>query len=226
MLFSRSVAIICAFIVVLSSGVTTARSSKHFRDAANHANVARRLVHKANWTSMSTLSTADEFIGFPMVNIISMADSPVDAKSTGHIYYLLTDLDFTGQDLHKVNKLTVLFSDDQDLSCAQKQIDSMEPTCARVIIAGHSHILNATSDEYHIADEAYTSRHPASVHWRHTHAFYLCELIIEKIALLDYYGGPKFIAPEAYYAANYDEDNVEGERDNVIPSVISPKSFW
>lgn len=223
-MFSKSVTFVCAFIVLVASDVIMARSMKHAR--ANHAKTARRLVHKANWTSMGTLSTAEEFLGFPMVNIISVADSAVDGKSTGHIYYMLTDLDFTGQDLHKINKLTALFSDDQDLSCTHKQIDSMEPTCARVIITGSSQILNETSENYHIADEAYTNRHPASIHWRETHAFYLCELIIEKIALLDYYGGPKFISPEEYYAANFDDEN-NGSRNRIrfIPSVISPKRF-
>lgn len=230
-MFSRSVAIFCVLIVMVSCVAVLARSAKHSHRVhdASHAKVARRLVHKSNWTSMGTLSTNEEFVGFPMVNIISMADSPLGEKSTGHIYYLLTDLDFTGQDLHKENKLTTLFSDDQDLSCTRKQIDSMEPTCARVIITGQSHILNETSSEYHVADAAYTSRHPASVHWRNTHEFYLCELIIEKIALLDYYGGPKFISADEYYAANFDEDDendVAVHRGDVIPSVISPKSFW
>lgn len=224
-MFSKSVAFVCAFILLQTSEMVTARSTLR----ANPAQVARRLVHKANWTSMGTLSTADEFLGFPMVNIISMADSALHEKSTGHIYYLLTDLDFTGQDLHKVNKLTALFSDDQDLSCTAKHIDSMEPTCARVIITGQRSILNVTSNEYAIANAAYTNRHPASIHWRETHSFYLCEMVIEKIALLDYYGGPKFITPEEYYAANLDDENDmygSGRYKDAIPSVIAPKSFW
>lgn len=226
-MFSNSVAIVCAFILLQTSETVTARSTINSR--ASHAQVARRLVHKANWTSMGTLSTVDEFRGFPMVNIISMADSALHEKSTGHIYYLLTDLDFTGKDLHKVNKLTALFSDDQDLSCTAKHIDSMEPTCARVIISGQSRILNETTDEYGIANAAFTNRHPASIQWRNTHSFYLCEMFIEKIALLDYYGGPKFISPEEYYAANFDDGNdmsESGRYKDAIPSVISPKSFW
>lgn len=223
-MYSRSVAIVCAIIVLVTSEVVMARSAKYLEEN-HHAKVARRLVHKANWTSMGTLSTSEEFLGFPLVNIISIADSALNNKSTGHIYYLLTDLDYTGKDLHIENKLTTLFSDDQDLSCTKKNIDSMEPTCARVIICGQNRILNETSDEYKFANAAFTSRHPASIHWRSTHSFYLCELIIERIALLDYYGGPKYITPEEYYDANFDyENDVSGP--SIIPSVIAPKTHW
>lgn len=49
---------------------------------------------------MGTLSTVPAIAGFPMVNIISIADSPRNGVPTGSIYFLLTDLDFTGQDLN------------------------------------------------------------------------------------------------------------------------------
>lgn len=226
-MYSKTVTIICAFIVVLTSEVATARSAKHY-DRANHANVARRLVHKSNWMSVGTVSTAAEFLSFPMVNVKSMADSALGDKSTGNIYFLLTDLDFTGKDLQKLNKLTVLFSDEQDMTCTRQNIDAMEPTCARVIIAGHNQIMNNMSAEYNIANAAFTSRHPASINWRRRHTFHLCELIIEKIALLDFYGGAKYITPEEYYTANFDDDNdnndVAGSYSEVNPSVISPKS--
>lgn len=74
--------------------------------------------------------------GFPMVNVISVADSKSGAPSTGHIYFYLTNLDFTANDLMKDNKATLLYSADQDLSCSQQSIDSMEPTCARIMISG------------------------------------------------------------------------------------------
>lgn len=74
--------------------------------------------------------------GYPMLNIISMADSKRSEPSTGEIYFLLTNLDFVGQDILKNNKLTMLFTQDQDLECTKNGIDTMEPTCARIIISG------------------------------------------------------------------------------------------
>lgn len=71
-----------------------------------------------------------------MVNLKSIADSAKDEPSTGNIYFYLTSLDFTGQDLLKNNKLTVMVSNDQDLACTNKGVDPMEPTCARIILSG------------------------------------------------------------------------------------------
>lgn len=71
-----------------------------------------------------------------MVNLKSVADSARDEPSTGNIYFYLTNLDFTGLDLLKSNKLTAMFSNDQDLECTKNGIDPMEPTCARIIISG------------------------------------------------------------------------------------------
>lgn len=189
----------------------------------NYPAMARYLVHKANWTAMGTLSSQPNIHGFPMVNIISIADSVTIGPSSGHIYFLLTDLDFTGQDLHVVNKLTALFSEDQDLSCTRNGTDSMEPTCGRVIITGSVQRLDPNSTEYATADQWYTDRHPASVHWRNTHQFYFCELDIEQIVLLDFYGGPHYVSIDDYYNANYDaESSLDNARalNAIEPTVI------
>lgn len=85
---------------------------------------------------MGTISIAKNITGFPMVNIKSVADSAKGEPSTGHIYFYLTNLDLSAQDLLKNNKLTVMFSNDQDLECTKKGTDPMEPTCARVMITG------------------------------------------------------------------------------------------
>lgn len=99
-----------------------------------YAEMARYLVHRSDWTAMGTNSL--KFPGFPMVNIISIADSPKNEKSTGNIYFYLTDLDFTGQDLKEDNKVTIMLTQDQDQSCKKNNLDAMEPTCARIMIAG------------------------------------------------------------------------------------------
>lgn len=71
-----------------------------------------------------------------MVNVISVADSKRNAPSTGHLYFFLTKLDYTAQDLMKINKATLLFSGDQDLACSKQKIDPMEPTCPRIMFSG------------------------------------------------------------------------------------------
>ncbi|XP_037042373.1 protein CREG1 isoform X1 [Bradysia coprophila] len=171
-------------------------------DHKDYPAVARYVVHKSEWASMGTLSTLKSINGFPMVNIISVADSGRDEPSTGRIYFYLTDLDYTGQDLMKNNKLTVLFSNDQDLACTKKGIDPMEPTCARIMISGEADKLDVNSDEFKSANRSFISRHPAATNWIATHTFYLCKLEIEQIVVLDWYGGPHYVSVEDYYNAN------------------------
>lgn len=191
-----------------------------------YAKMARYLVHKSNWTSMGTISSLSIIRGFPMVNVISIADSAHNTPSTGHIYFLLTDLDFTGQDLANNNKLTAMFTEDQDLACTLNHTDTMEPTCARVIFTGKVERLTPGTVEYKQADEWYTNRHPASIHWRTSHTFYFCKLNIEHIAVLDFYGGAHYISVDDYYNANYDVDANANDIESVVqPSVIGPKQF-
>lgn len=96
-------------------------------DHTEYAKMARWIVHNMEWTSMGTISVVPSISGFPMVNVIAFADSSKDAPSTGVIYFYLTMLDFTAQDLAKNNRLTTLFSMEQSLYCSQKmKVDPME----------------------------------------------------------------------------------------------------
>lgn len=199
----------------LSNSIDISMRTNRFIDEPpnrkEYAKVARYIVHKSQWTSMGTLSTLNSISGYPMVNIISVADSPRDAKSTGHIYFLLTDLDFTGQDLSVDNKLTALFSNDQDLECTNQNVDPMEPICGRVMISGQMKRLPSDTKAYQVANEAFLSRHPAANNWIRAHDFYLCELDIQQIAVLNYYGGPHYVTPEDYYKADFDADEDDTE---------------
>lgn len=104
--------------------------------ALNHAKIARKLVHRANWASVGTISGDNAVKDYPMVNIIAIDDNNANNSSTGIIRFLLTDLDFTGQDWQTNNKVTFMFSDEQTLNCRNENKDPMEPTCARTILSG------------------------------------------------------------------------------------------
>lgn len=110
---------------------------------------------------MGTISTEKSIYGYPMVNVIAMADSAKDEKATGNIYFLLTDLDFTGQDLAVQNKLTAFFSMEQYKHCS----DPMEPTCARVMISGQMVKLTNGTAEFDFGSQAMFSRHPNAHKW-------------------------------------------------------------
>lgn len=73
-----------------------------------------------------------------MVSVMSVADSPRGGNSTGNIYFYLLHIDYITHDLKADNKLTALFSNNQDLECTRRGLDPMEPTCSRVMITGYA----------------------------------------------------------------------------------------
>lgn len=168
----------------------------------NHAKIARELVHRANWASVATISTNQVVKDYPMVNVIAIDDNNANNISTGVVRYLLTDLDFTGTDWHSNNKVTFLFTDEQTLNCRNSNKDPMEPTCARVMISGQVKKLDEYSPSYNSTLDIFIVRHPAAANWILTHHFYLCELDIQNIYVLDFYGGPHQVKPSDYYAIN------------------------
>lgn len=190
-----------------------------------HAKMARYLVHKAEWVSMGSLSTVDAIKGFPMVNIISVADSARGEKSTGVLYFFLTMLDYTAQDLHKDDRLTVMLTLDQDKYCTNNGIDPMEPTCARIMISGRADKLENGTAEYEFGTKAMFSRHPAAEKWIKTdgHNFFLCKLNITQIAVLDFYGGPHYVTVEEYMAADPDKQRTVAADNNSNERQIPPR---
>ncbi|XP_023301314.2 protein CREG1 [Lucilia cuprina] len=172
----------------------------------DHVKIARNLVHQANWASVGTISTHSAVKDYPMVNIISINDNDAFGQSTGRIRFLLTDLDFTGPDWQHNNKATFLFTDEQLMHCSKRPwpdnnspIDPMEPTCARAIISGQVVKMDKSSNDYDGALVAFVERHPAAKNWLKAHSFYLCELNITNIFVLDYYGGPHTVNITDYY---------------------------
>ncbi|XP_034116429.1 protein CREG1 [Drosophila sulfurigaster albostrigata] len=168
----------------------------------NHTKIVRELVHRANWASVGTISTNGYVKDYPMVNIISIDDNNEQKVSTGVIRFLLTDLDFTGNDWQSNNKVTFMFTDEQTLNCKSYNKDPMEPTCARAMLSGQVTKMDKDSPKYNSSLRVFIDRHPAAEKWITRHQFYLCELDIQNIFVLDFYGGPHQVNVSDYYAIN------------------------
>ncbi|XP_030370511.1 protein CREG1 [Scaptodrosophila lebanonensis] len=205
---SQTLLLIFAFI---SAAVTSTYGYSALQDARiiaqfrrdqelNHAKIARQLVHQANWASVGSISTNAIVENYPMVNIISVDDNDASGKSTGKIHFLLTDLDFTGPDWQRNNKVTFLFTDEQTLNCKNNNKDPMEPTCARIMISGQVRKISTSAADYKNALATFEKRHPAAINWMKAHHFYLCELDIQNIFVLDFYGGPHNVKSADYYS--------------------------
>ncbi|XP_037951097.1 protein CREG1-like [Teleopsis dalmanni] len=174
---------------------------KQLRDTSKYAKVARTLVHDADWASVGTISTDNNTLDYPTVNVISTDDNDINGKSTGRIHFLLTDLDFTGKDWKHDNKVSFLYTENQTGKCKARGVDPMEPTCARTLITGKVVEMDKNSNEYVNALTAFKQRHPSATKWMKTHTFYICELNIRNIYVLNFYGGPHNVPVEAYYSA-------------------------
>lgn len=168
---------------------------------------------------MATISIIPAIKGYPMVGVISYADSAIGENSTGEIYMMLTNLDIPEKDILVDNKLTMLFSMAQYKNCS----DAMEPTCARLMITGSMKRIEKTDPEYDFGLNAMLSRHPVAQAWsirefkkrkifleRYNgyfkllteHGFYLAKVEIQRIMIQDFYGRPNVIPVDEYFAAD------------------------
>uniref|UniRef100_A0A1A9WNR1 CREG-like beta-barrel domain-containing protein n=1 Tax=Glossina brevipalpis TaxID=37001 RepID=A0A1A9WNR1_9MUSC len=59
--------------------------------------------------------------------------------------------------------------------------------------------MSKSENNYDDALVAFVQRHPAAKNWINAHTFYLCELDIKNIFVLDYYGGPHNVTSDDYY---------------------------
>lgn len=171
------------------------------------AKLARSLVHKASWAAFGTISSDESLVGYPMVNVISIADNDnIEEIKNGEIFFMLTKWDYSGKDTQTVNKVTLLFSDDQNGECTRNGKEPMGHTCPRVHISGEVEKVDTNSPYYTKALELYLSRHKKMenvVGVSDMHGFYLCKLNIKKISLFAGYNPPiQNIDLNSYFSEN------------------------
>ncbi|XP_043467902.1 uncharacterized protein LOC122502083 [Leptopilina heterotoma] len=159
--------------------------------------MARYIVNQANWTSVATISSRKDIRSFPSANVISFGDG-ILGNGSGIPYMYLTPLDFTAQDIHKDNRASLMMTLAQGRYCKTKNYDPMDPRCARVILTGKIRPVNLNSTEMQIAEKAVFNRHPWLQNMPADHHFFFAKLKIASIAMLDTFGGPKFVPVKDY----------------------------
>lgn len=159
--------------------------------------MARYIVNQANWTSVATISSRKDISSFPSANVISFSDGHI-GNGSGIPYMFLTPLDFTAQDIFKDNRATLMMTLAQGCYCHKKNYDPMDPRCARVILTGQIISMKNNSAELEIAKNAVFGRHPWLQNMPPDHHFFFAKLEIASIAMLDTFGGPKFVPVDDY----------------------------
>ncbi|XP_020278388.1 protein CREG1 [Pseudomyrmex gracilis] len=162
------------------------------------AAMARYVVNQAEWAAIATISTRKDIATFPTATLISISDGPL-GSGTGIPYMYLTPLDFTAQDLAKDHRATLLMSLAQGSYCKSKDMDPMDPRCARIMLTGKVTPVKSGTDEHETAKQLFFNRHPKLSNMPADHKFFFAKLKISTIALLDAFGGPKYISVEDYF---------------------------
>jgi len=164
----------------------------------NAALMGRYIINKVNWVSIATESTLKNISGYPFANLKSVSDGPID-QGSGVPYMLLTNLDLSGRDIMVNPKVTIMATLAETEYCSGKGWDLQDPRCGRLIITGKIKKLQKRSKEYLYAKKTLFERHPAMKGWVLVHDFYIGKVDIEHIAVLDYFGGAKFVNVYDYF---------------------------
>lgn len=176
--------------------------------------MARYIVNQADWVSVATISTRKEIESYPTVTLVSYSDGEL-GNGSGIPYFYLTPLDFTAQDLAKDNRASVMMSLAQGSYCKSKQWDPMDPRCARILMSGKIKTLRNDTSELDLAKRVFFNRHPKLTNMPPNHNFYFAKLKITTIAVLDTFGGPKYINVRDYLHPPV--NNITEEFNRIFP---------
>ncbi|XP_036145768.1 protein CREG1 [Monomorium pharaonis] len=159
---------------------------------------ARYVVNQADWAAIATISTRKNVESYPVANVISIADGPV-GSGTGIPYMYFTPRAYSSQDLQKDHRATLLMTLAQGDYCKNKGYDPLDPRCVRVMLTGKIVALKNGTKEHDAVEQFFFSRHPEIKSAPKNHENYPAKLKISAIAMLDDFGGAKYISVEDYF---------------------------
>ncbi|XP_050349211.1 protein CREG1 [Nymphalis io] len=164
--------------------------------------MARYVLHNCDWASIATISTLPAIEGFPFSNVKSVVDGSM-ANSTGIPYFYMSPLDFTARDLSKNTRATILVSLEQTRYCENQKYDPEDPRCTRLMLSGKMKKIKESTNEYTFAKAALFERHPAMANFPADHDWFIAKMKIAQIAMVDWFGGAKYVPVKDYLAYNY-----------------------
>ncbi|XP_014245307.1 protein CREG1-like isoform X2 [Cimex lectularius] len=164
------------------------------------ARMARYVVHYSEWTTLSHIShqKKENISGLAMGRVYSIADGPY-GNSTGVPYIYVSLFDGVPRDLKIDNKCSMTISLAQGNLCASRGQIAEDPRCPQVILFGNFVFLDKDTDEWNFAENALFSRYPMMRHWPKFHNFLFGKLDINKIILVDNFGGSKYPNIKDYF---------------------------
>jgi len=198
---------------------TTARSASNSLPKPKPSNkvaTARWMAAALGWGFLVTTSSRSDGaqIGESFGNPYSFADA-----AAGVPYFFASDLDasmidaFHGNATTKPDPKVSLALSEASLggtSDTQKQCeigsgflsDPENPPCARLVLSGTIKKLAVGDDEEKKGRAALYAKHPSFASYPPGHDFYVAKMEVEKVWLIDQFGGAAIISPKDYFAAD------------------------
>ncbi|KAG7309994.1 hypothetical protein JYU34_004517 [Plutella xylostella] len=198
--------------------ISSHRPDKYASDPPDHKELipmARYVLHNSDWASIATISVLPAITGFPFTNVKSIVDGSL-ANSTGVPYFYMSPLDFTARDLAQNSRVTVLVSLEESGYCLKKAWDPEDPRCTRLMLSGKMKRVKEGTPEYIFAKAALFERHPSMADFPPDHNWFVAKLKIVQIAMVDWFGGAKYIPVRDYLAYNYTGTEVLDRHNHLL----------
>jgi len=165
------------------------------------ASTARWMAHELGFGVLSTTSTNAGYKGVAFGNPQSFADGTVD-NSTGRLYWYMSPLDASAQDLSSDSRATWALSEQMlNNYCTKEKQDPEDPRCTRCVFVGALRNVTQADALFPAARGALFARHPEMKEWPTDHHFSFFTMDIEAIWLIDMFGGASHVKPADYYKA-------------------------
>ena len=156
------------------------------------AETARWIVASGRWAYVTSLKDAK-----PEASVFSYSDG--DASSTGHLYFYIME-SFKQNEAAWDASITISQEAlNSTNSCDAANVDVEDPRCAKITITGKMAMLEGDAERRGKA--ALFARHPQMKNWPESHGFRAHQLVINRIWMIDFYGGGADITPSKYLAA-------------------------
>ncbi|XP_044742890.1 protein CREG1 [Chrysoperla carnea] len=190
---------LCSIVVIFVSQIVVSLCFKDIPPRKDGALTARYIVHNSDYTSISTVSSIPSIAGYPFVSITSISDGPVQ-NGTGVTYMYLPEIDFTGMDVEKDNRVSLMMSLIEGNYCTDNKYDPEDPRCSHVMMSGRFVKVKNGTEEHKFAQDTLFQRHPIMSSWPADHGFFIAKVDFEFIAVQDMFGGPLIVKPADYFA--------------------------
>ncbi|KDR19714.1 protein CREG1 [Zootermopsis nevadensis] len=162
------------------------------------AKMARYIVHNSEWALVAYKSQQLVTNEFPMGTVLSVSDGPL-GSGNGTPYVYVSELEDAIQDTDKDSRCSLTMTLAEGSYCKEKKLDPQYPTCPQVTLVGRiERVKNGTTEEA-FAQEALFSRHPSMKTWPKDHNFFFMKLSIERVMIVDYFGGPIYVDVDDYF---------------------------